>query len=348
MKTVSLLSILLLVNGILCLEFVTMPALAQDVEKVQELQHLIDAQQKQLEAQQKQLEVQQKQIDQQRLLMQELQTQLKSLAEDAEITTQAPVAAERPAAKPVVVSTKAPPPDKVVTSGGGKRVKLAISGQVNRAVNIVDDGKSAEAYYVDNDNSESRVRFVGTAKATDNLTIGSKIELAIAPNKAGEVDQNNQETNNIFDQRWTEVSLDSKRFGKLSLGKGATASYGSASVDLSRTEIISYATISDTAGGMLFRQKDDDTLTDVRIVDAFNNFDGLNRRNRVRYDTPAFYGFHLAGSLVSDERYDAALYWGGKAMASRPPVPRLSLIPTRTTPTFNTTAPFHYCMRTPA
>jgi hypothetical protein len=31
--------------------------------------------------------------------------------------------------------------EKVVTSNGGERVKLAISGQVNRAVNIVDDGK---------------------------------------------------------------------------------------------------------------------------------------------------------------------------------------------------------------
>ena len=187
------------------------------------------------------------------------------------------------------------PTEKVVTSGGGERVKLAISGQVNRAVNIVDDGKDTEAYFVDNDNSESRVRFDGTARATDDLTLGSRIELTIAPNKAGrQVNQNNQETNNIFDQRWTEVSLDSKRFGKLSLGKGATASYGSASVDLSRTGVISYATISDTAGGMLFRQKDDDTLTNVRIADAFNSFDGLNRRNRVRYDTPTFYGFHLA------------------------------------------------------
>jgi predicted porin len=144
------------------------------------------------------------------------------------------------------------------------------------------------------------------------LTLGSKIELAISPNKAGEVDQNNQETNNVFDQRWTEVSLDSKRFGKLSLGKGATASYGSSSVDLSRTAVISYATISDTAGGMLFRQTSDDHLTNVKIADAFNSFDGLNRRNRVRYDTPTFYGFHLAGSVVSDERYDAALFWGGQ------------------------------------
>ena len=204
------------------------------------------------------------------------------------------------------------PTEKVVTSGGGDKIRLAISGQVNRAVNIVDDGKDTEAYFVDNDNSESRVRFDGSARATEDLTLGSRIELTIAPNKAGGVSQVDKDTNNVFDQRVTEVFLDSQRFGKLSLGKGHTASYGSSSVDLSRTDVISYAEISDTAGGMLFRQKSDDTLTNVRILDAFNAFNGLSRKNRLRYDTPTFHGFRLAGSAISDERYDGALYWGGQ------------------------------------
>jgi Sec-independent protein translocase protein TatA len=306
MKNFSLTYLLLLICGTIVVGFHAMPALAQDAGKVHELQRVIEAQQKQNEIQQQQLEAQQKQLDAQRQLLQKLQIQIESLATEAEKTVQAPVSATDKK------STKQAPFDKDVPSDVEKRVKLAISGQVNRAVNVVDDGKSTRAYFVDNDNSESRVRFVGTARATDDLTIGSKIELSIAPNKAGEVDQNNQETNNVFDQRWTEVYLDSKRFGKLSLGKGATASYGSATADLSRTGVISYATIADTAGGMLFRQTSDDTLTNIRIVDAFNSFDGLNRRNRVRYDTPTFYGFRLAGSAISDQRYDASLWWGGQ------------------------------------
>ena len=144
------------------------------------------------------------------------------------------------------------------------------------------------------------------------MTLGTTIELTIAPNKAGEVSQVNQETNNNFDQRITEATLDSKRFGKLSFGKGHTASYGTSSVDLSRTGVISYAEISDLAGGMLFRQRSDGTLTDIRIVDTFRAFNGLSRLNRVRYDTPIFYGFRFAGSLNSDERYDGALRWGGR------------------------------------
>jgi predicted porin len=305
MKTFSFRHLLLIAGGIIGLAFLAMPAFAQDAEKMQELQRVIDAQQKQMEAQQKQL-------DAQRQLLQDLQKQMESLVKDAD-TKEVPVAAEKPAAKPVVASTKAPPPDKkVVTSGGGERVKLSISGWVNRMVNIVDDGKNTDAYFVDNDNSESRVNFAGTAKVNEDLTLGSMIELTIAPNKAGDVSQDNEETGDIFEQRITEVTLDSKRFGKLSLGKGWTGSYGSASRDLSRTDVISYVTIADTAGGMLFRQTDDDTLTDLRIVEAFQSFDGLNRRNRVRYDTPTYYGFHLSTSAVSDQRYDAALWWGGQ------------------------------------
>jgi len=303
---------LLLVFGILGLGFLAMPAFAQDAAKMQELQGVIDAQQRQNEAQQSQIEAQQKQLDAQRQLLQNLQKQMESLAKDAD-TEEVPVAAEKPAAKPEVVSTKAPPPaEKVVTSGGGERMKLSINGFVNRMVSIIDDGKNTEAYFVDNDNSESRVNFVGTAKATDDLTLGARIELAIAPNKSGNINQNSQEVDNIFTERWTEASLLSKRFGKLSLGKGNVAAYGTTAVDLSRTTVIAYSGLADTAGGMLFRQTSDDALTDVRIGDAFSNFDGLTRKNRVRYDTPTFYGFHLATSAFSDQRYDGALFWGGQ------------------------------------
>ena len=197
----------------------------------------------------------------------------------------------------------------MVTSGE-ERVKLSISGFVNRAVNLVDDGKENKAYFVDNDNAESRVNLVGTAKIDEDLTLGSRIELTIAPNKASNVDQNNEETGDVFDQRWAEVSLDSKRFGKISLGKGFTAAYGSSSADLSGTEVTASVTVADLAGGMLFRQSSDDALTDIRVFNAFSDFNGLARKSRLRYDTPKFYGANLAVSAVSDDRYDAGLFWG--------------------------------------
>ncbi len=291
MEKMRFVSILALV--VLGLPYFSPPVTAQSSEEIQELRRLIEIQRQQLEVQQRKLEAQERQFAVQERMLLQLQAKIDTLA-----------GAERPGASV--------PADKVVTSGGGERVKLALSGHVSRMVNVVDDGKNTTAYHVDNDNSESRVNLVGTAQATDDLTIGSRIELSIAPNKSGIVSQDNEEDNNNFDQRWAEVSFDSERFGKLSIGKGATASYGTAVVDLSRTGVIAYATISDTAGGMLFRQSSDDALTDIRIGDAFNSFDGLNRRNRLRYDSPNFHGFRLATSAVSDQRYDAAVYWGGQ------------------------------------
>jgi predicted porin len=279
------------IGGIaLSLIALALPAFAENTAAVNELKQVIETQQKQLNTLQEQLAEQGKLIQQ--LLA-------KEPAPAAKVETEGTIAAS------------AAPKDKLVTSGED-RVKLSISGHVSRAVNVVDDGKESEAYFVDNDNSESRVNFVGTAKINEDLTLGSRIELTIAPNKASNVDQNNEEAGDVFEQRWTDISLASKRFGKISLGRGYTASYGTASADLSGTNVIATSTIADLSGGMLFRQSSDDSLTDIRVYNAFSDFNGLSRKNRLRYDTPKFHGAHLAVSLVSDERYDAGLYWGGQ------------------------------------
>jgi predicted porin len=203
--------------------------------------------------------------------------------------------------------------EKAVTSGSDK-VKLAISGQVNRAVNVVDDGADTEAYFVDNSASNSRFRLVGTAVLNDDLTLGTRMELGFSPNASSKVNQDNMETSDSFDQRYADISLSSKRFGKLFLGKGDTSSNNTAEVDLSGTTVVQYASIADIAGGMLFVQSSNDKFPDplVSVSDAFKDFDGLSRKNRLRYDTPKFKGAHLSASWISDQRWDTALWWGGK------------------------------------
>jgi predicted porin len=268
--------------------FYLSPAMAQDAQTVERLERMIKEQQQQLESLQQQLN----QLKQTATEAQTQAKEAKSAAEEAKITLQAPVA-------------------NTVTSGL-EQVKLAISGQVHRAVNIIDDGKNTDAYYVDSDASNSRLRFIGTAQATDDLTIGSRIEVAFAPNESSQVSQDTEDSGDFFDERWAEVSLASKRFGKLSLGKGDAASNNAAEVDLSKTDVVAYASIADIAAGMLFRQSNGDSLTDVKISDAFKDLDGLSRKTRVRYDTPTFYGFSLAGSLITDQRWDASLWWGGQ------------------------------------
>jgi hypothetical protein len=270
--------------------FYVSPSMAQDAEKIERLERLIREQQQQLESMQRQLD----ELKQTATEAQSQAQEAKSAAEEAKTTAQAPVA-------------------KTVTSGQ-ERVKLAVSGQVNRMVNIIDDGKNTTGYFVDNDDSNTRVRFVGTAKATDDLTLGSRLEYAVTSNESGDVNQNNESAGDFFNVRWADLTLDSKRFGKLWLGRGDTASNNTAEVDLSKVDVLAYASVADPAGGMLFRESSgNNTLTDIAVSDAFNDRDGLSRRSRVRYDTPTLWGFRLAGSLVEDQRSDASIWWGGQA-----------------------------------
>ena len=230
-------------------------------------------------------------------------------AEDAQQTaTQAETKAE--AAQAAVAQVPVDGDQPIVTSGN-KKITLAVSGQVNRAMNFADDGRRTKYYNVDNDASNSRVRFVGTGEFSEDLTLGTKIEVAIAPNESSQVSQDNEESGNFFDQRYVEGWVDSKRFGKLSLGKGDSASNNTAEVDLSGTDVVQYASIADIAAGLQFRDTEGN-LTGIEISDAFLNFDGLSRRDRVRYDTPKFYGFSLAGSAISNQRYDGAIFWAGQ------------------------------------
>ena len=277
------------------------PASAQqgtaDAKTVERLERMIKEQQQQLESMRREL------------------NQLKQTAADAQ-TKAAEAKSEASQATTAVQETIGKKDEfrNLVSSSPGN-IKLAISGQVNRAVNIIDDGKNTDAYFVDNDASNSRVRFIGTAKASDDLTVGSRIEVAFAPNDSSQVNQNTEDSGNFFDERWVEVSLTSKRFGKVSLGKGDSASNNTAEVDLSKTDVVQYASIADIAGGMLFRQTSgDNRLTTVKVSDAFKDLDGLSRKDRLRYDTPTFYGFSLAGSLISDQRWDASLWWGGQGL----------------------------------
>jgi hypothetical protein len=108
-----------------------------------------------------------------------------------------------------------------------------------------------------------------------------------------------------------DAQFTSKRFGKLYLGKGSTASDGNSEVDLSGTDVVCYSSIEDMAGGILFYDDDTDARSATNIGSAFSNFDGLSRRNRIRYDSPEFWGFTLAASALSDGG-DVALKYAAK------------------------------------
>mgnify|MGYP000277157577 CR=1 FL=1 len=197
----------------------------------------------------------------------------------------------------------------VVTSGNEK-VKLAISGQVNRAVNVANDGDKTKAYFVDNDVSNTRVRLEGSAAVTDATTIGSTVEVAFSPNNSYDVSQDNESADDFIDLRKADIWARNDDYGRLMFGKGSAAADDTAEYDLSLVAgPIMYSGVADPVGGLQFF--DGTALTGLTVGDAFFNFDG-DRQNRVRYDTPVFGpGIQFSASAGEDQQYDAAVTWGG-------------------------------------
>jgi hypothetical protein len=204
-------------------------------------------------------------------------------------------------------------PEAVVKSRNDK-VSLTIYGQVNRAALYANDGDEGNWFFVDNDNSSTRIGLLGSTNAIDDFIIGTRFEVEFQSNPSNEVSQEDKNGvgDNNFKRRHFDIFVTSKRFGKLSLGYGSTASDNTAEVDLSGTDVVGYSSIADMAGGQFFFDNDTDTLSNATIGGVYSNFDGLGRDDRLRYDTPDFYGFAVSGSVISGDAADVALRYSAK------------------------------------
>jgi septal ring factor EnvC (AmiA/AmiB activator) len=147
MKTFSFIIfiVLLLAAQVFFVSTVSAETGSVDAKTIERLERLIREQQQQLEYMQQQLN----ELKQTAAAAQIEAKEAKSAAEDIGSRVNRSGTAK--------AADEQAPVEKVVTSAQ-ERVKLALSGWVNRAVNIVDDGKDTRAYFVDNDNAESRIR----------------------------------------------------------------------------------------------------------------------------------------------------------------------------------------------
>ena len=191
--------------------------------------------------------------------------------------------------------------------------KVTLYGQINKALLVADDGNETNYYFVDNDNSSTRFGINGVVNATDDLGIGTRLEMELQTNPSNEVNQvDNVNLSTDLNRRQIYVYLKSKRFGEFSIGYGSTASDGTAEFDLSGTSVITYSDVTSLAGGQFFYDDDLQALSDTVVEDVFTNFDGLGRQERIRYDTPRFFGFNLAGSAVQGNAFDIALCYASQ------------------------------------
>ncbi len=207
---------------------------------------------------------------------------------------------KEPQAEPLV--------DKAVVSTF-ENVDVNLYGQINKGVLYADTGDASKFYFVDNNNSQSRIGVNAFVGPTEEWNIGGKIEYGITSNSTSDVSQvdSNNATSVTWNLRQAYISFTSKTFGKVSLGYGSTASDYSAEIDLSGTSVVAYADVAALAGGQYWYDTENDDLPGLQVKSVFNDLDGLSRDDRIRYDSPALAGFSIGGSAVSGDAYDTVL-----------------------------------------
>jgi hypothetical protein len=202
-----------------------------------------------------------------------------------------------------------------VLGTGNDRVRLTFSGQINRSLNTVDDGRSTRTYHVDNENASTRFRFLGETAEYEGFRLASLFEFEYMSNRSLVVNQDNQSGNEQISRRLFDIALNNNDYGTFTLGHGWMASDGTSELDISGITTSAWPSIHFGYGGMLFT--DEAGLTGRTVLSAMDSLDGLSRRDRIRYDTPVIQGFQLSTSAAADDAYDVALRWSGTVPGAR-------------------------------
>lgn len=183
-----------------------------------------------------------------------------------------------------------------LAEGDESQQKLRFYGHFSPTVSAVHDGVDTYASAADNSNSGGRIGMWFT-NPLGNHTLSANVEVGLGVRPSASISQTYKPP--LFDfgshtLRNGELILETERFGKFSVGQGSMGSDGVAETDLSGTGLASYVSISDTAGGFLFRTQAG-ALSTVSIKNAFPTFDG-GRSVRIRWDSPEI-KFGSLGSL---------------------------------------------------
>lgn len=194
---------------------------------------------------------------------------------------------------------------EVKLQGTKPHTEVRMWGQVNRALLYADNGIYSEWFHVDNDSMPSRIGIAADYKPPEwaDWTFGGQIELGFKSDNSCDVEFESEDPEFKVDGRKIEVWAKNPRFGSLSIGQGDMASNGTAEEDLSGTYVIAYSQVRFAAGSLIFG----DQTNSPAVKEVFNNFDGLHRDDRIRYDAPEWRGFALSASAGGHDFYDAAI-----------------------------------------
>ena len=200
----------------------------------------------------------------------------------------------------------------VALTAHGQDFEVKLSGQLNRALMFADDGVQSDSFFVDNDNSSTRLRLTGTGQVTPGLKAGAILEVEYQSSPSNLVTFADRDAAApSLDERYVDIFFEGG-LGKVSLGQGDGAANGGVEVDLSGTSVAHYADISAIGGALAFRAAGGAAGPTMAGVLSQQDFE--SRYDRIRYDTPAFAGVTLGLSLGAKDSRDvreAALRYSG-------------------------------------
>ena len=202
------------------------------------------------------------------------------------------------------------------TLSSGNKNQLTIYGMVTRALLFADDGDRHDLFHIDGGVENSRLGWIAEGQLNEDITAGAHIEMDLPlSNAAGDVNLTDSESTDDAAATWgiriQEVSATHRRFGKLSLGQGDTASTDRVAVDLSGSDLAAGNNPADMAGGIQFYNRTARTRP-VTIGDVIDKVDGIDKDDRIRYDLPPFRGFNLGLSHTNDGAWDVGGGYGAE------------------------------------
>jgi predicted porin len=183
-------------------------------------------------------------------------------------------------------------------------IKWKMSGQVNRAVSIMDDGMQSDIRSTDNGASNTRFRMRGSEDLGNGMKVGAYWELGInsSPSSKAFPDKDGDEDGGVT-IRQANVWF-SGNWGKLTLGHASEASDGASGADLSGTGLAhSGSARTDNSADVKFWLSDGSGS--INQDGTYTKYDG-GRKDVIRYDSPKLGPVGVAVNVSNDQSWSAA------------------------------------------
>ena len=191
-------------------------------------------------------------------------------------------------------------------SSPGHAMEFKVSGQVNRAITVADNGNETDYASVDSIGSNSRFRFTGNEMMANGMNLGFIYEISLDQYDSTEFDigKNTSGQGVDVDTRKIDIYLEGD-FGKVSFGKGDGAGYYANMMDYSGTLYYGGgAWYTLYSSGISFVDDNGNQL--YKIGQTNSVFNAVGRQERIRYDSPSIGGLVLSTSLDNGNAYELA------------------------------------------